>query len=776
MLGEEEQPSIVMDDDDDDPEDEESELSMSMKQRRHMSKQKKNRRRRRSSARFLKMGDISEENDENGNKNSSNNNHTDTNIGEVYKNAIRMNAENRINASNSWNLSLIDHLDRFLTVPSNSSKVSMEDTVTPGATTVNFTKASCTLDASVKIYSYRVDDVHLTSYKVLANLNRTDGGNKKNQHGGDDDTAMEGAESQASQRQEKRRATSSAETLETNLSNINLHKLDAAFDIDPLFHKMSKTFDEGGAKGLLLANLGVSDKGCNIVFDSTLEEGEEAKEAEPATQNDMASRSMDLSTLTSKLESTLGGQTVQQLPLVPQLESLRSDFFQLKEEGFVEKVKPSKRYAVSRQEEAEADRSIHLEAIERSRASQAELGRSLMAGNDDGDDSISERDDYAPADFGGDDDDDDGDVGDGFMGSFIHDGDYRFSSSSFQNSFEASQPPSQAVVLLDAIASGNISGSQSSYEYFNSAALKTIQGNTWAGAAHWKKAPRRKPKKSVKGLDPETPGAKRKGRTARKKNETRLNLLKPVENLDDLLRRPPKSKRGTDPLQMTKAAKTKYSKNENLLPLDLGLTVDTLTSLFMRPNSTVTEFVQSSSDNQRTKTVGFGGVETWGTETADDAYGGGDDDGGFGYNFGGDESDREDEDFTVPVLEGVRKVQKVQVGYATVAKKVDVKRLKRDLWEELERTFQTRNSSEDSDIEEIDEHGENMPATPKDDTAAAACDGPLSFHATVNDMQMTQSQVDVTLPFYFICVLHLANEKGLALESKGLEDFLIHSA
>ena len=34
---------------------------------------------------------------------------------------------------------------------------------------VIFTKASCTLDASVKIYSYRVDDVHLTSYKVLAN-------------------------------------------------------------------------------------------------------------------------------------------------------------------------------------------------------------------------------------------------------------------------------------------------------------------------------------------------------------------------------------------------------------------------------------------------------------------------------------------------------------------------------------------------------------------------------------------------------------------------------
>jgi hypothetical protein len=38
---------------------------------------------------------------------------------------------------------------------------------------------------------------------------------------------------------------------------------------------MSKTFDEGGAKGLLLVNLGVGPKGCNIVFDSKQEDEEE---------------------------------------------------------------------------------------------------------------------------------------------------------------------------------------------------------------------------------------------------------------------------------------------------------------------------------------------------------------------------------------------------------------------------------------------------------------------------------------------------------------------
>lgn len=103
------------------------------------------------------------------------------NINSVYKQAIRMNAENKINASNSWNLSLIDHLDR-VTMSSRGASASSSSVGSSGRTMddslivdgVNFTKASCTLDASVKIYSYRVDDVHLTSYKVLANLNRTD--------------------------------------------------------------------------------------------------------------------------------------------------------------------------------------------------------------------------------------------------------------------------------------------------------------------------------------------------------------------------------------------------------------------------------------------------------------------------------------------------------------------------------------------------------------------------------------------------------------------------
>ena len=236
-----------------------------------MKQQGSSRRRRRSSARFLKMAPGAGNNDNNDNDNDDNDGQggdgagfggeydgsstsTLTNLGEVYRNAIRMNAENRINASNSWNLNLIDHLDRFVApelrsgvgggsggrhlqsmnnengngnVNSNYANTmmesSMDSTMISG---VNFTKASCTLDASVKIYSYRVDDVHLTSYKVLANLNRTDNNTssqKKNSAtnvsvGNDDvdDDVMEGGSSSRTSSSKSRGNTNAADTLEQN--------------------------------------------------------------------------------------------------------------------------------------------------------------------------------------------------------------------------------------------------------------------------------------------------------------------------------------------------------------------------------------------------------------------------------------------------------------------------------------------------------------------------------------------------------------------------------
>lgn len=225
-------------------------MKTKLKDRRSlMKRQGSSRRRRRSSARFLK---IAPDDDEGGDVGGITYDGTSaTNLGEVYRNAIRMNAENRINASNSWNLNLIDHLDRFVAPElrhgtgggsggrhlkamkgvttantNNSDNDTMESTTDSSLVSgVNFTKASCTLDASVKIYSYRVDDVHLTSYKVLANLNRTDSntnsnGKRKNSENAPDDSVdkcTDNDDEESSLRSMKSKANANAvDTLELN--------------------------------------------------------------------------------------------------------------------------------------------------------------------------------------------------------------------------------------------------------------------------------------------------------------------------------------------------------------------------------------------------------------------------------------------------------------------------------------------------------------------------------------------------------------------------------
>ena len=80
---------------------------------------------------------------------------------ELYRNSLKLASENKITKDNTWGLGLIDHMSD-LVKPSDDEQ---------GQT--NFQRASCTLDAGVKIYSYRVDSVHNSIYKTLGGLSRT---------------------------------------------------------------------------------------------------------------------------------------------------------------------------------------------------------------------------------------------------------------------------------------------------------------------------------------------------------------------------------------------------------------------------------------------------------------------------------------------------------------------------------------------------------------------------------------------------------------------------
>lgn len=559
-----------------------------------------------------------------------------------------------------------------------------------------------------------------------------------------------------------------------------MNKLDSAFDIDPLFHKMSKTFDEGGAKGLLLVNLGVGGNGCNIVFDSkddpqsdaptsSDEESSHAEEECPLDRMKRFEGIVDISSLSSKLSDLLAGSTVESLPLVPQLLSLREKHMQLDAEGFIDDKEPrskSRRYASSNEEEKEAEQSIHQGAIERSRMSLANSVATDIHPDDN--------DQYASDDFGGDNDDNDDIAFTDFIGTDEHG--KRYSSISFQNdNFSEDVPPgttgiqSSATVLLDAMLSGDVLSQGGEYDYFSQDALEKITGgNLWAGSAHWKKREKLRQRQVPKNSEP-----KQSRRKKVVKERTFLDLCSNPECLDEELKHPTQGKRGGNPLQFSKAIKIKHTRTDNCLPPDAGIGLAELSKLFLRPNAVV----KPAEDNSKPgKTVGFHSLEPFGSTGFDDGDDGsfGDDEGpGFEFAdpnegvYGGD-------DFVVADLEGVRKVDKTRVDYATIAKKVDVKRLKKDLWTEIEnailpgQTDVVAESRASIDTGKSDFKGEDDTATPIENEPKS-----LSFKETVSDLKSSQGQSDVTLPFYFICLLHLANEKGLRLESNGLEDFVI---
>lgn len=110
------------------------------------------------------------------------------------------------------------------------------------------------MDASVKIYSNRVDDTYSTSHRILESLSRNNNNNNDDDADDDNEEGVAKPKARVGTKASSNRLNV-AQTIERNPSALNAVKLENDYAVDPLFHKMSKAFDEGGAKGMLLNNL-----------------------------------------------------------------------------------------------------------------------------------------------------------------------------------------------------------------------------------------------------------------------------------------------------------------------------------------------------------------------------------------------------------------------------------------------------------------------------------------------------------------------------------------
>ena len=169
-------------------------------------------------------------------------------LAQHYAKCIQLSAENKISVKNAFNLQLIDYMTEMLRTKDSNMN--------------NFQVASCTLDASAKIYAYRVDCIHTDTMRMAGGLGRTQDKQQQREDGDPNDS------SQPSNHPSKRKRKKTA-TLETNPNNLTLSSLELDFMVDPLFKKISSQFDEGRAGGgLFLNSLSLKDDNCMMMLDS----------------------------------------------------------------------------------------------------------------------------------------------------------------------------------------------------------------------------------------------------------------------------------------------------------------------------------------------------------------------------------------------------------------------------------------------------------------------------------------------------------------------------
>ncbi|XP_045766551.1 condensin complex subunit 2 [Maniola jurtina] len=143
---------------------------------------------------------------------------------EHYQGCLKLYAENKINKDNAWNLQLID----FMTTMLRRHDQRME----------NLQTASTVLDATARIYSFRVDAVHYDVLKMAGGLSKaaqTKRG-KKDDENVQDEGAADGAEAAAPKKKKKR----SKGAVAANPDVFN-GDFDANDCVDPFFERVAAT-------------------------------------------------------------------------------------------------------------------------------------------------------------------------------------------------------------------------------------------------------------------------------------------------------------------------------------------------------------------------------------------------------------------------------------------------------------------------------------------------------------------------------------------------------
>eukprot|EP00899_Mesostigma_viride_P029495 jgi/Mesvir1/9730/Mv12196-RA.1 len=601
-------------------------------------------------------------------------------------------------------------------------------------------------------------------------------------------------------------AASSSVTLEPSFESLRLKKLDTSFAVDPLFHKTSAQFDEGGAKGLLLSTLSCY-RGCHLIFDSDDVPDASVDETSSTAKGPTSHTMLDLSQLARPLENACSLMGLCH-GITPALDGIRAMLGYDDEDKDAEVASLFYEYEDDDEGGATASSKRRLQAG--AWGMTAEGGVATLRGEDRGADARGAAcreepeasygghgnygdDDDGGMDYGGGDHDDDGDYGEDagvaasssvyvdavsdagtafFSGDSggTHAGGDEVMSRDHQGPPTGSPGPAHSS---DASLGGSLGfGSYTSEQLSGWAAaagaepalgLSLLLGSAgqkaaaWAGPDHWRFRPR-----AATPADDAAEGEEdaSSGATKAKKGGKKAPFFIDFEALPEVpagtftlatKRGEIEASAATLPLRGAGAS----GACATLLPDDLQYAPRELMCLFLKPSwqglLSVGSHASEDAQDGCAREMGDGdhGVfddEDYAGDGGDgdadeegDAWGGGgvgDDLGDLLANLGAEAA------MAGVLVDAPNKVAQISVNYARAAKQVDVRALKQVLWESLQRAASMQ---------------------PQEGTAA---EQGLSFQQLLRGFQQpcpAGMLQDISVHLCFICVLHLANEHGLAI-------------
>uniref|UniRef100_A0A674I0N9 Condensin complex subunit 2 n=1 Tax=Terrapene triunguis TaxID=2587831 RepID=A0A674I0N9_9SAUR len=486
----------------------------------------------------------------------------------------------------------------------------------------------------------------------------------------------------------------SYKTIEQNLNNINISEADCRSEVDPMFQKTAASFDECSTVGIFLSTLHTHSYRCELLLDSKVT---------PLPSSETLESPSSAPVKVEDLKSILL-QCIEQRPICPTLSGFQlshwdSDSHNESVSALLDKFKKSDQ-VFDINAEVDCDPADCADALEE--------------------------------------DDFDADMPDRTVAEDVGD---------FSDKLEACRMVKDVIPLAEGDIGTmclHLSVKPGEYSYFSPRTMLM-----WAGPEHWRFKPHHK-------LDT---GAEKGGR---KRNTKKVFELDFDEDID-FTTRFRKTRAATT---LAKSTLDNQNKKSTTLPEDFHYDPDNIIRLSLKPAIKLwRKALQSSLSDQEDEIGEYDYNNPNDTSNFCPAL----KVGGAGVSLGcvlpdqfGELSRALGVDITTygesNLVAEPQKVNKIEIHYAKTAKKMDMKRLKRTMWDLL------------TDVQK-DQVGAEQNEVAEKETDSVTLAGKKVFSGITKDLlhrlpsAMAQN---LSVPLAFACLLHLANEKNLTLE--GVED------